>query len=352
MLSFLLSQIDCPLSSVSPVKKLFPAFIGAGICLFFIRSGFFSLLFLVPLGVVAYMYPFKITWAALLFAVLGNSIFSVGTAAINKFPLSESLWDILYFSVTAAIFILIIAPPPFFSSRIPGVLRFLAGSCLGAIFFTGIFVHAASSQGFSSYVNSMINSLISMYSSSGADVVQNALLESLTAETVMGIIMAFMFRGGSLVSCIFLYFCCRQISLFIVRLWSRRRGVYFAGSRPLALFHVYPVVIWILSVSLLLVIVTRTLKLEIPEIVLWNILVLCAILYFAQGMGILQYLISRPRVSPFLRFALHVLFVILLFTPVINAVFLGLIVLLGIAENWIPLRVPKTYGPPSTPEAQ
>ena len=92
-------------------------------------------------------------------------------------------------------------------------------------------------------------------------------------------------------------------------------------------------------------------KLEIPEIILWNILILCAILYLAQGLGILQFFLARPTVSPSFKLLLSVLFIFLFFSPVINVVLLGGVVLLGIAENWVPFRAPKQNGPPSTPEA-
>jgi hypothetical protein len=107
--------------------------------------------------------------------------------------------------------------------------------------------------------------------------------------------------------------------------------------------------IWVLSVSLFLVIAMRILKWTVPEIILWNILTLCAILYLAQGLGILQHITAAPGMPPFLRLALSLLFFILIFSPGINAVVLGLVTLLGIAETWVSFRTPKTDGPSSTP---
>ena len=115
-------------------------------------------------------------------------------------------------------------------------------------------------------------------------------------------------------------------------------------------FRAAPALIWVLSSSLLLVVLSRVARLVVPEIILWNILVLCIILYFAQGLGILQFFLSRPSVPVFLRFFLTVLLIILIFSPAVNAVLLIGIVLLGIAENWAPFRAPKPNGPPSTPE--
>jgi hypothetical protein len=227
--------------------------------------------------------------------------------------------------------------------------------------FSFLFFKNMDSQAFLEYIRYFVNSIVSAYQSSRADVVQNAILETLTPEFVMEIIIAFMLRGGSLVSCVLLFFVCCQLSLILVRLSSRligknlqealSREARLKGLNTLAAFHVNPMAIWVFSFSLLLVVFTRSIKLEIPEIILWNILVICSILYFAQGLGIMQFFLLRPTLSPSLRLLIVIAFVFMLFSPFINAFLLGGFVLLGIAENWLPLRVSKQSGPPSTPEA-
>jgi hypothetical protein len=117
------------------------------------------------------------------------------------------------------------------------------------------------------------------------------------------------------------------------------------------MFHVHLRLIWVLSFTLALIVTTKMLKWVGPEIVLWNILVLCAILYMVQGLGILQHFFTRPAMPPFVRLLLPLLFFIMVFSPGINAVLLGFVILLGIAENWAPFRAPKQDRPPSTPEA-
>jgi uncharacterized protein YybS (DUF2232 family) len=158
-----------------------------------------------------------------------------------------------------------------------------------------------------------------------------------------------------------LFFVCCQLSLILARLFFRITGKNFHGTifreaklkaiNSLAAFHVNPAVIWVFSSSLLLVVITRKIKFEIPEIILWNILVICSILYLAQGLGIMQFFLARPSMSPFLRLFIIIAFVFVLFSPVLNAFLLGALALLGIAENWLPLRAAKQSGPPSTPEA-
>ena len=240
----------------------------------------------------------------------------------------------------------------------------MIGSCLASLFLMGVFFRSMSSPGFSAYVQSLMNQFVSLQRSAGADVVRNALLEEVTAEMVLDLVKAVMLRGGSLVTCVLIFFICFQISLVLARLFlaiklsrdpaaGQETGspTSSPGAGSFTAFHVYPPLIWVLSLSLLLVVLTRMIKLEIPEIILWNVLILCGILYLAQGMGILRFLLARPSMPPFLRFLLGVLFVAFIFSPVINVVLLAGVVLLGIAENWVPFRAPKSNGPSSTPEA-
>jgi hypothetical protein len=318
---------------------------GAGACLFFLRSGFLNLFFLVPLGFLAFRFNYRIVWTALVITAAGNALFAL-TAAARSIPPVEILWDILYFTTMASLFTWITAPPPGLSVRVSGGIRLISGSCLGAVLFTVILFRAMASPGFSEYIDSWLSMVISFYQSSGSDVVQNALLESLSPAIVMDLMKSLVLRGGSLISCVLLFFISRQISLGLVRFSLREKG---GGS--LIPFHAYPALIWIFSVSLPLVIFAKVLKFEIPEIILWNILILCGILYFAQGLGIMQFFLARPAVSPFLRFSLYVLCIVLIFSPVINMILVGGIAILGIAENWVPFRGAKINGPPSTPEA-
>jgi hypothetical protein len=342
-------------------RDFLPALIGAGISLIMLKSGFLSFFFLVPLGFVAYSWHYRVAWLAFLFTLLGNVFLTIAYARGSAVPLGAAGWDIFYYAVMIFIFTWIIAAPPFLQARIPEPVRLITGSCLGSLLFSFLLYRNIDSQIFLEYVKYIVNSLVSVYQSSGADVVQKAMLDTLTPEYVMEKIMAFMLRGGSLVSCVLLFFVCCQISLILARLFFRLIGKNFQetifsktrlkGVNSLAAFHVKPVVIWVFSFSLLLVVLTRTIKFEIPEIILWNILVICSILYLAQGLGIMQFFLVRPSLSPFLRLFIIIAFVFVLFSPLLNAFLLGALALLGIAENWLPLRVPKQSGPPSTPEA-
>jgi hypothetical protein len=204
-------------------KILFPAITGAVLSLLLLRTGVLAFFFLVPLGFVAYRYDYKIAWMAFLFAFLGNLVLAAGARALRGVSLTDTLWDIVYYSLMAFIFTGIIAPPPAISAKYKEAVRFFCGSCLGALLFIYLFLHMAASPVYLEYVDYLLNAVFQVNRSSGADVVQNALLGNISAELVLKTIQAVMLRGGSLVSCVLLFAVCRQISLFLARLSLRKR---------------------------------------------------------------------------------------------------------------------------------
>ena len=332
-------------------KSLFPALVGAGISLLLLRTGLLAFFFLVPLGFIAYRLDYRSAWTACFFAVLGNFFFAISARASRGVSMTDTLWDIIYFGLMTLIFTGIVAPPPALSARYKGAVRFFCGSCLGALLLAYLFFQVSSSPGFSEYVNYLINAVFQANSSSGSDVVNNAILGNISAEAVLQMTQTIMLRGGSLVSCILLFAVCRQTSYFLARVVFRKRTGVPPKTSSLASFRVAPVLIWVFSASLLLVVLTGMTGLEFPGIILWNILVLCVILYFTQGLGILQFFLFRFLSSFSSRVFFLVAFFVVLFSPFLNALLLGGLFLLGVAENWVPLRAPQKNGPPSTPEA-
>jgi hypothetical protein len=312
------------------------------------RIGILKFFFLTPLGFAAAGYGVMTGWVALFVAAAGNSLLSAGFAAAGFLPWGEIAWDFLYFTLIPGAFLWILVPPQgkgwFF--RLPGIARFAAGASVSALLVLGVLFHLLDNEAFYGYVNDQLETVKSLYRASSADVTQNALLESLTADFILRAVKMVLERGGALASCIFIFFVNRQISLALARLFRRREKA--AG---LSAFHVPAFLIWVLSFSLLLVLVCRAGALEYGEILGWNILTLCCILYFAQGLGIVQYFLIGPAMPPSRRMLISIVLIILLLSFGINAIILGLIILLGIAENWAPLRRPKTSGPPSTPGA-
>ena len=330
--------------------KAIPAIIGAGISLFFIKSGFLFIFFLVPFGFLSFRYNRRVVWMSLFLAIVGDALLTIAGAAAKSIPFADAMWDFLYFMIMTLIFVWICAPPVGFSRNVPGVMRFIAGSCVGAMLINAILFRLMAAEGFLEYLDSWIEMFASVNHS---DVVKSAMLERLDAEGFLQIMKAVMLRGGALVSCVFVFFVSRQVSITFAyfNMGNYNRGKGSRVINNLGVFHVHPELIWLFSSSLLLVVLTRIFAFGIAEIILWNILILCVMLYLAQGLGIMQFLLSRSSMPNVMRFFLVALFVVLMFSPVLNVVLLGAVILLGIAENWVPLRAPKRNGPPSTPKA-
>ena len=343
-------QTDFSLYTENPANKVYiPALVGAGVCLLLVRSVILSFFFLVPLGFLAYRYEYRIAWVASVFAIMGNAVLLIGGAISQGFPMAAITWNFLHFTLMVLIFAWIVAPSPVMAVKVSLSVRFLSGCCIGALAFIGFFIRIMAAPGFPEYISNMMNSLVLQNVSFGVD-----------AETLLQGMMDIILRGGSLVTCVLLFMFCRQMSLLFARAIPGKTrnsageplGLYLRRMNSLEAFNVAPIMIWVFSVSLFLIVVIRILGLEIPEIILWNILILCAILYLAQGIGILQFFLARPTISPFMKLFFLALLFVLLFSPFLNGILLIGLVLLGIAENWVPFRALKQNSPPSTPESE
>jgi uncharacterized protein YybS (DUF2232 family) len=173
----------------------------------------------------------------------------------------------------------------------------------------------------------------------------------LNSGRLAGIIRSIILRGGGFASCLCLLALSREIAFFFAGRYFKRRGMpapFDSLSGRLAAFHADFFPVWILSFSLLAVLVFRLSAVSPAETVAWNVLFASAALFLAQGMGILFFFFGRLKKGSRFFFLFVIIFMFL--SPGLNAFFLGALTLLGIAENWLPLRVLKTGGPSSTPE--
>jgi hypothetical protein len=254
----------------------------------------------------------------------------------------------LYLTVAIVVFVWITSPPERGAAflRIRAAYRIVTGAVVTSLALALALYAARDDQGLRSLFRSQAELLASLYAgASGADEVRRSLMERyVTPDAILELFQSAALRGGVLASCIALFTASRQISLVVAALIRRRR---LTGS--LALFHVRPEFVWALSLSLLAVVAGLHFGIELLEIAGWNILVLCVILYLAQGGGIAVFFLAR--LPPGMRFALNLGVVALLLSPGINVVFMGALILLGIAENWAPFRASKPNGPPPTPGA-
>jgi hypothetical protein len=232
------------------------------------------------------------------------------------------------------------------TARIRTLWRFIIAAVAGSLVFLLVAFAGGEKSAFSAILSAQAETLSSLYiSASGADAVQRSYLErQLTPERIASLLTGAALRGGALASAFFLLFISRQIALFGAWLFRKRRP-----AQSLLSFHAPASVIWVLSLSLAGILLARLAKAQVPEIGAWNVLTLCVILYLAQGAGIIHFTLVRRPMPPALRFLLNILIIVLIVSPGLNTLALAGLALLGIAENWLPLRVVKTNGPAPTP---
>jgi hypothetical protein len=284
------------------------------------------------------------------FTIAGNSLFALWAGVSLRIPFSALVLDMVYFSVIVLGFTWITAPPALFKVRT--AYRLVAASVAGALAMMFSVYASGTETGFLAMLRSQAEFFVSLYNeSAGADVVEQTFASQyVNADNVVAAIVAVSLRGGAVVSCMLLFFVSRQLSLFIARIARRP----FPGG-TIAGFHASPRQIWTLSFSLAALLVSRVAEpfartaALFVEIASWNVLVICVMLYMAQGGAILLCWYSRRAMPPLFRFFLNFMLIIVIFSPGINAVFLAVLVLLGIAENWVPLRVPGRDGSSPTP---
>jgi hypothetical protein len=214
------------------------------------------------------------------------------------------------------------------------VYRFIAASTAGFLAFL-IFIMSRSSSGFYAILQDMAEMLSNtVLSVEGGDAVRNSFLsEVLSPDNIAQMSRNILLSGGITASMFFLFFINRQIAYSLVLFIKKQRR-----DSGLIGFFVPANTIWVLSLSLVLILLTRFMKAEIPQIIAWNIFVICAILFLAQGAGIVLFLLERR--APAFRLFINVLIIVLVFSP-LNMAVLAACILLGIAENWFAFRLPK-----------
>jgi hypothetical protein len=340
---------------ISRRPALLPALAGALICLVLVKSGFLAPLFLVPLGVLAYSYSPGSAWISAGFVLLGNGVYTLGLRFFwgqdSGFPpgglpavFLQTLPDQLYFTVMVLGFTWITAPLLRQGRGLfPGVYRLAAASAAGALAALPVLRMVKNDGGVHRLIRSQIETALSFYGSS-SDAAARSLLEQLSPEWILETLGFIAVRGGAAASCMALFYFSRQAALIFT--WFIRR---IRPGRSIVRFHADFRLIWVFSFALLGVLGGTALRIPPLEIGAWNILTLCAILYLAQGTGILFYFLGSLAMPPFLRFLTRFLIILVLFSPKINAFALGALALLGIAENWVPFRALHPNGSSSTP---
>jgi hypothetical protein len=71
-------------------------------------------------------------------------------------------------------------------------------------------------------------------------------------------------------------------------------------------------------------------------------------MFLAQGGGIILFNLARRPMPVIMRLLCGIVCVLLIFSPGLNVLALGIVVLVGIAENWLPMRVGLLKNPVSS----
>jgi hypothetical protein len=240
--------------------------------------------------------------------------------------------EVLFFTVLALGFTWIMA------GNLPRTaFRFIAASIAGSLVLLGMIYSIGKDEKFIALARSQIEAVSSgLIASSAADA--ETMERILVPEKIIETIFSISFRGGALVSMFFLFFMNRQAAFILARLIMKKRE---NTNGDLIRFHAPRRSIWIFSLCLLVIVASGVFSLKYLNIAAWNVLVICAILFLAQGGGIVLHYLTRRPIPLFMRLLGILLFVFLVFSPGFNLIAIATLVLLGIAENWLPLRVSK-----------
>jgi len=285
----------------------------------FMKTGFMSLFFLVPVG-FAVIFTGSL-WQPFFAAAITNVIISVfiHTLVGNN----NSLWtDILYFSVVMLVFTWVIG-----GKNLRTVYRYVLASTAGAIAFIVLVLNNKNDTSFNRFLAEMAELFSSIYASSSVNEVN-----ILTADRLLEFIKSISLRGGALVSMLLVFFINHQLTMAVIRFIKRQR---INNANSIIMFFAPANTVWVLSGALTAVILTSMLRIGFIEIIAWNVLSVCVIIFITQGAGIIMFQLAKRTML--FRFAAGVIIFFLIISP-LNTIAIGALLLLGIAEIWLPLR--------------
>jgi uncharacterized protein YybS (DUF2232 family) len=94
----------------------------------------------------------------------------------------------------------------------------------------------------------------------------------------------------------------------------------------------------VLAIALFSTVFFRKTGIPALEMIAWNMVTICLLLYLAQGLGIILYYLSKTARSTFTRLFQALLAMAIIMSPGINLIACGGVLVLGIAENWASFR--------------
>jgi len=311
-------------------NSLITILVCSALSILFIKSGILSFFYLAPIG-----YAVIVTgsiWIPFFCAAGTNVILDLFTRSSSQVNYVEGsagsaaasgnvLLEIIYYSSMFLLFIWIIG------AKTPRTTyRLLAGSAAGAVVFL-LFVYKTD---FFSFLERLIGEINAQIEAGGEASVNPLLQGLMPAEKMSELFNKVLLRGAAFFSILFIFFINRHMSYVLVRLIKKRRE-----DKPLTEFFAPQNAIWILAGAFASVLLAIVFKIELLEILAWNVFVMFAVVFLAQGVGILTHLLSKRSAG--LRFSVSILIIFVLLSPVSLAVIIMLL-LLGIIENWVPFR--------------
>ncbi|MCL2245461.1 MAG: YybS family protein, partial [Treponema sp.] len=277
-------------------ESLTVMFVCIAVSLFIMKTGILSFFFLAPLGYAVLVCGSVL--ATFVCAAGVNIIITLFTHVFSGGNSGSLMMDILYFSTVFFMFIWITG-----GKNTRTLFRFIIGASAGAAAFF-IFIWAnRNSTPFGAFLNSMAEAALTVLSSS-----TSYARNEMTADSVLMMIENVSLRGGALASMLFIFFLNRHIAvtlfLYIKRQkYGRRITEFFAPVNT----------IWVLSGALAVLILTGIVSVEILEIIAWNVLTVCAIIFLVQGFGIVTFICEKR--APAYRFLMNIVFIFVMLSP-------------------------------------
>jgi len=300
-----------------------PLLVCTALSIIFFKTGLLSLFFLVPLGYVIIIsgsfMPIFITAAA------ANIILMV-IQSFSKLGMGNMPVEMLYLMTVLFGFTWIMG-----GKFMRTAYRFVIASSVCAIVFL-IFINSPNSVFFELF-SQTVEELFGNGADSEVQVKNILFSQTFTPARLTELARMFLLKGGALISMFFLFFVNRQVAITIVSMVKRRKIAH-----GLKAFYAPANTIWVLSGALATIVLTGIFKIEILGVLAWNVFVVCAIFFLAQGAAILMYWMSLK--SNAFRLIINVLIIVVLFSP-LNSFAIVALVLLGIIDNWRPFRIAK-----------
>jgi len=285
--------------------------------LIFMKTGLLAFFFLVPVGYAVLVSGS--VWITFFAAVGANIIVSV---VMNSFSGgNQSFWlDAFYMTVILFLFTWVTG-----GRNLRAAYRFAIASLAGAVVFLFFIMFNKNDNSFNIILNDTAEIFAYLFSSSA-----NEMGQAFTQERIIELIKNISLRGGAVFSMFIVFFLNRQVSISSVLLINKRRL-----GRSLNQYYAPPFTIWVLIGALALVLLTSAFRIKALEIISWNVLTVSAVLFLAQGIGIVMHTLSKMSFA--VRIAVSITACLLIISP-LSAVVLALLLILGIAETWLPMR--------------